>query len=319
MRVGLLVVIAFLPPSLLHGDDAPKPAAIKNLIQQLGDGDEAARAVATEKLRKHGYVVLPYLKAAFKRKDDLGERARELWLKIAGYDPRSVRSWGKPKQGTQIHPVFDLPVEVIHTRTKIELVLIPPGEFMMGGSKKYDKEAFLYKNGGNEERPHKVVIGRPCYVGKFEVTTGEWWVNTGESPSAWGGFSRPVESVSLEEILRFLERNDLRLLTEAEWEYACRAGTKGGRYGPIDEVAWTNRNRGRSAATHVVGTKKPNRFGLHDMLGNVTEWCGSSAKGYRVRGGSVRSSTFMVRATPRFPLDWKRKSPFLGFRVAHDP
>ncbi len=184
----------------------------------------------------------------------------------------------------------------------IEFVKIPAGEFMMGTdevvvySRKYD-----IKN--DDERPaHRVVISRGFEMGKYEVTQAQWEALMGSNPSQFKGADLPVENVSWDDVQYFLQamnaKNDgyaYRLPTEAEWEYACRAGSAGPWAGYLDGMAWYGDNSGRErldaqslletsdnyserlksngCQTHPVGHKKPNVWGLCDMHGNVWEWC----------------------------------------------
>jgi len=154
----------------------------------------------------------------------------------------------------------------------IEFVKIAPGEFMMGCVED-DPQC------DDEEKPaHRVRITKPFELGKYEVTQAQWQAVMGTNPSRYKGELRPVESVSWIDIQEFLNRmnakNDgykYRLPTEAEWEYAARAGTTT----PLDplkieELAWYEKNS--TNQTHPVGQKKPNAWGLYDMHGNVWEW-----------------------------------------------
>jgi formylglycine-generating enzyme required for sulfatase activity len=170
----------------------------------------------------------------------------------------------------------------------MKLVLIPAGEFLMGSTDS-GKDAQ-----GDEKPQHKVRITRPFYLGATEVTQGQYRAVTGANPSNFqGSEDLPVENVSWEEAQAFcdklnaLEKQQLggahyRLPTEAEWEYACRAGTTmrfsfGDADASLSEYAWFQANSG--GKTHPVGQKRPNAWGLLDVHGNVWEWCGDGYDG----------------------------------------
>ena len=133
----------------------------------------------------------------------------------------------------------------------------------------------------NEKPAHRVRITKPFEMGKFEVTQAQWEEVMGSNPSRFKGPERPVENVSWNDVQEFLShlngRNDgygYRLPTEAEWEYAARAGSVERFYGDLGLIAWYIENSGNQ--TRPVGQKQPNAWGLHDMLGNVWEWCADS-------------------------------------------
>lgn len=151
----------------------------------------------------------------------------------------------------------------------MEFVKIAPGEFMMGCSAgDSDCDA-------DEKPEHRVQITKAFEIGKYEVTQFQWQALMGSNPSTIKGDDHPVETVSKQDADDFLAkltaRNDgyrYRLPTEAEWEYAARAGAP--LPATLDEVAWYSANS--DDTTHAVGQKKPNAWGLYDMLGNVREW-----------------------------------------------
>jgi formylglycine-generating enzyme required for sulfatase activity len=153
---------------------------------------------------------------------------------------------------------------------RFTMVRIPAGSFRMGS-----------KAGKEHEQPiHDVTISRDFWIGKFPVTQAQYQAVTGSNPSDFrkAGPEAPVDQVNWDDTQAYIARlNDqqtaftFRLPTEAEWEYACRAGSEGETYGPLEAIAWFAGNSGQT--THPVGQKLPNDFGLHDMLGNVWQWC----------------------------------------------
>ncbi|ARA93021.1 hypothetical protein AWN76_007530 [Rhodothermaceae bacterium RA] len=169
---------------------------------------------------------------------------------------------------------------------------IPAGTFLMG-----DIQGVGY---GDELPVHEVTLTKDFYIGKYEVTQAQWQAVMGSNPSWFSscGVDCPVEWVSWEEAQAFVEAlNALeettayRLPTEAEWEYAARAGTTtsyafGDDEDRLDDYAWARDNSGRR--TQPVGQKKPNLWGLHDIHGNVFEWVQDWYKGdYYLHSPSV--------------------------------
>ncbi|MCX6630090.1 MAG: formylglycine-generating enzyme family protein [Candidatus Solibacter sp.] len=172
------------------------------------------------------------------------------------------------RQAAEQRAAQDRVPRLVVSGVAMEFVRIQPGEFQMGSD-----------SGVDDEKPsHRVRITKVFELGKHEVTQAQWEAVMGGNPSNFKGADRPVELVSWNDVQEFLgklnARGDgyrYRLPTEAEWTYAARAGTAGDWAGNLDSVAWYRENSGTQ--THPVGQKQANAWGLHDMLGNVWEWC----------------------------------------------
>jgi formylglycine-generating enzyme required for sulfatase activity len=199
-----------------------------------------------------------------------------------------------------------------------------------------------------------VTITRDFWIGKYEVTQGEFATVTGRNPSHFTGDSnRPVEKVTFFDASNYCaavslrERKagrlpdgyEYRLPSEAEWEFACRAGSTnrfafGDETALADQYAWTAENC--DAATHAVGQKRPNSWGVFDMHGNVWEWCsdwfepypampltdpvGPVASKFKVfKGGGWNQDADYARASSRFMMSPSNGIHFVGFRLALGP
>lgn len=225
----------------------------------------------------------------------------------------------------------------------MEFVLIAAGTFQMGCSSEAEDCA------GDEKPRHEVTISKPFYLGKYEVTQAQWEAVMGDNPSRFKNANHPVERVTWEDAQAFIQKlnakeghNRYRLPTEAEWEYAARAGSTtaysfGDDAGLLGDYAWYQNNAGRE--THPVGGKRANAWRLHDMHGNVGElvhdWYDGKAyasaeamtnpqgpetgEGHVLRGGSWFSNAKRVRSAMRGRLFSGQRLDNIGLRLALSP
>ncbi len=208
---------------------------------------------------------------------------------------------------------------------------IEPGAFTMGSPEGEDGRF------DNEGPQHQVTLTKGFWLGDTPVTQALWTAAMGNNPSAFKDPKRPVETVSWDDAQQFLKKMSARipglglgLPTEAQWEYACRAGTKGANYTgdarKLADIAWFSEEQ-----THPVAMKRCNDRGLYDMLGNVYEWCADGMRSYTakpvadpagpmdsasraLRGGSWVDVAISVRAAFRFEVDRRSWSYIGGFR-----
>lgn len=218
--------------------------------------------------------------------------------------------------------------EYRHEMTGILFVRIPGGKSSMGSPRDEPGRR------PDEGPAHEVELG-PFLLAKHEVTQAQWELVMGKNPSYFRGSDLPVEQVSWEDCQEFCKKTGLSLPTEAQWEYACRAGEEGPypEGGELDDFAWYEKDAGRR--THPAGEKRPNAFGLHDMRGNVWEWCEDvydpdfyekpearakdpvstgGSTGRVARGGSCRSPAPACRPACRERRGPKNRDFDLGFR-----
>jgi formylglycine-generating enzyme required for sulfatase activity len=244
-----------------EGVDAALWRTVDTLVAKLGDDDFHVREAAQKEIEGLPGTALEAVRVAVERRSSDWEIKRRGKKAIAGLTDKAF--WEKaPKEMTN--------------SIGMKLVLIPAGEFLMG-SPDTDKD---FEAG--EGPQHRVIITMPFYIGTTEVTQAQWKAVMGNNPSNFQGDDLPVEKVSFDNCNKFLtklsvkEGKSYRLPTEAEWEYACRAGSttrfnSGDDDSALDGAGWYAGNSDRK--THLVGQKKPNAWGLYDMHGNVCEWC----------------------------------------------
>ena len=260
-----------------------------------------------------------------------------------------------------------LPWRVKDKASGMEMLLVPPGKFVMGMSP-WDTEA------RDDEKPaHEVTITKAFYLGRTEVTQEQWMKVMGENPSKFQKgsnaerdrviakyieegltkqeaqekagaesnklltASNPVEKVSWDDCQKFCAKTGMQLPTEAQWEYACRAGVRKPRYGELGQIAWWDENS--NSTTHPVAQKSPNALGFYDMIGNVWEWTNDlyegdyykscedgvvdptgpaqSELGTRVlRGGGWGSNAYYCRASDRLDVAPGNQNYHFGCRFA---
>jgi formylglycine-generating enzyme required for sulfatase activity len=319
----------YVPAAAKPVKDAPEAACT-----QLGDwykglADQAAAPASTG-------AMLERAKAYYKRfvdlhkADDVARAGATLMLKKIDDALAKLGPAPEPKSDPAIL-TFDFGRGVA-----MKLALIPAGKFMMGSP---DSEQDRMKHEGPQ---HEVTISKPFYMGMTEVTQAQYEAVMGTNPSAFRGPANPVEKVSWDDAAAFCRRlssktgKTFRLPTEAEWEYACRAGSKtrfsfGDSDNALGDYAWWQGNSG--ARPNPVGRKKPNAWGLYDMDGNVKEWCADWYSSYSdkastdpqgpksgstcvMRGGAWCFKTANCRSAHRHNEGPESRYNNVGFRCA---
>jgi formylglycine-generating enzyme required for sulfatase activity len=269
--------------------------------------------------------------------------------KIIKWDPTTIQAvipenvnFGIVKLTVLINDTSSNAIDFTITRPvykPLEMIQIPAGTFRMGD---------LVGNGYENELPvHQVTISHPFLMSKYEITQPQWKAIVTYNPSLYKADSLPVNNLSWFDAVYFcnllsdkegfqrcysgnddsikcdFNANGYRLPTEAEWEYACRAGTETDYYNgttesDLNNIAWYYNNRDTAGSTRPVGLKQPNTFGLYDMQGNVSEWCWdwwniqydstvvtdptgpTSGPGHALRGGSWMSKANACRSSFRY-------------------
>ena len=249
--------------------------------------------------------------------------------------------WSINTFGDEPVPVKDEPWTI--SGLGMQFVYVAPGTFQMGSN-----------NGGADEKPvHAVTISKGYWIGKYEVTQDEYQAIIGSNPSTSIGGRKPVQNVRWNDAVSFCQKltereraagrlpsgYEYQLPTEAQWEFAARGGSASKSYmysggDNLDSVGWYEPNS--SSVTHEVGTKSPNEKGIHDMSGNVWEWCrdwkgeysgdsvvdpaGPASGSDRVRrGGCWRNIPAYCRVAGRYGSSPDSGGARLGFRVVLAP
>ncbi|MBK9315399.1 MAG: SUMF1/EgtB/PvdO family nonheme iron enzyme [Acidobacteria bacterium] len=266
------------------------------------------------------------------RADAAFTESLKAWFETKPGDPKVKVDVARNSASPEIRNGRDFK-ERIGLGVSLEMVAIPGGSFNMGSKTFKDSQPI-----------HRVTL-KPFHMGKYQVTQAQWEAVMGNNPNHFKGDPRlPVESVSWDDAVKFcqllskLSGREYRLPSEAQWEYAARAGSSGDYcFGNdedlLDQYAWYSRNSGQK--THPVGQKRPNRWGLYDVHGNVREWCedvwhdnynGAPADGSAwvtgenqgrrlLRGGSWYDNRDFARAVYRVNSSPRSRIYNIGFRV----
>ena len=277
-----------------------------------------------------------------------------------GQAPEWASGWGQDR--------FGIWVEICIADVVQKLRWIPPGQFAMGSP---DNETGRWDDEGPQ---HLVTLSQGYWLFDTPVTQEMWQAVMGDNPSQYHSLRRPVESVTWHDVNAFIDRINeinpglnLNLPTEAQWEYACRAMTQTATYvgelkilgknnaPQLDEIAWYAGNSGHGyelekgfdsrewpekqydhnmAGSREVGQKRPNDWGVYDMLGNVLEWCRDGFRTYQaqaeqdpvglekegasrvLRGGSWYGNARFLRAAYRDDHHPEYRNDYIGFRCA---
>ena len=255
-------------------------------------------------------------------------------------EPTAGKVGSAPKESSGKEAVIDLGKGI-----KLDTVLIPAGKFKMGSPAsekgRFDPASKMDTKEGDETQ-HEVTLTKPFYMGKYEVTQEQWEAVMGNNPSSkTKGAKLPVTDVSWDDSKEYIKKlnistkNNFRLPSEAEWEYACRAGTST-VYSFGDNLTNSDANI-NGGGIKAVGSYKPNAFGLYDMHGNVFEWCEdwygdypagaiTDPKGPAIekchisRGGAYTCTVLGVRSAYRnSDLGPTDRFGSFGFRLARTP
>jgi len=336
-RIEETVLVEKLPPQIM------KPAR-KSFASKIGVLSALTLVIvagATMLFRQEPTILTTEISTPQVKPEEL-QKAPEPAVKaptqeVKAPEPKAATPEVKPEPPAAAKPSEPSPQKKFTNTIGMEFILIPAGSFKMGST-----------IGGENAKPHEVNISKSLYLQTTEVSQGQWKKVMGDNPSSFKecGDDCPVENVSWDDIQRFIGKlNQLekpkgyRLPSEAEWEYACRAGTTteysfGDDSRILGEYAWYLDNSNNK--THRVATRTPNPWGLYDMHGNVGEWVedewhgsyqGAPADGRAwvvnpggsarvVRGGGWINDAQVCRSATRCRLWPGLRGGFVGFRLS---
>ena len=307
-------------------------AVVGDLIALLDDEDFAIRQMSGNRLSRLTGQDLGYKAAA-----PVDQR---------GPSVKKAQEWWDKNKATFVLAVFTgWPKELsldLGNKVTMKLAFIPAGKFLMGSANVEEGGGGAFANEGPQRA---VTITKPFYMGIHEVTQEQFEQISGKNPSHFKGPKIPVESLRWDDAAGFCRNlaqttgEAVHLPTEAQWEYACRAGSKtrfgfGDKAEDLGDYAWYDKNSDKK--TQAVGQKKPNAFGLYDMHGNVWEWCSDwyvdtydkaknqdpegpgSGTHHTLRGGCWLIPPQYCRSATRSKSDPEYRDVNIGFRVVVD-
>jgi formylglycine-generating enzyme required for sulfatase activity len=312
--------------------DSDALAVVGDFLRQYPEGQFAAPARQKYRALKIAGVSVKVEQALRDEQWDEAERLIRELLPVGPDDEAIMRWQNRIANGREIlrlkkelaaKSVVPPGTKKVNPMDGLTYVWIPPGTFQMGCSPG-DGECY------DDEKPaHQVTITKGFWLGQTPVTQQAYQRVTGQNPSGFQGPNFPVGGVNLDESRAYCVAVGGRLPTEAEWEYAARAGSTGARYGNLDQIAWYSENSG--GKTHEVGQKPPNDFGLYGMLGNVwqrvADWYGNYHPGAQsdpagaengesraLRGGSWNSNPRIARVSYRSRYSAGSRDHYVGLR-----
>ncbi len=318
--------------SYLNGTQLYSTDGMKNLPKfVIGGGqaiqgvDEGVRGMRVGEIRK---IVVPPALSKRKQYPTFLSPDSTLVYKIELVEIIRVKNFRKSNPSRKIEK----------DRSGFKMVFVKGGEYIMGGND-------IVNDGGRpelriaDECPHPVTV-KDFYIGKYEITQGDWIEIMGNNPSEPNDcIDCPVNQISWEDIQEFIKKvnskysEEYRLPTEEEWEFASKGGLKSKGFvysgsNDVNEVAWFSNNSENKP--HPVGMLKPNELGIYDMSGNIWEWCSNSKKPYPcdninkelkfeskiLRGGTFGNTAQSVRVIDRNGRGTSLRLQTLGFRLA---
>lgn len=338
-RMRLLeTIVPVREAAFLKGSQRPAEAAADAVADKIGDAKKDAEALYASHTRQAAEV----LASDGKGRQPAGTDSRIVGIKLLAYavegDIVRIKAAFRVRTALKEEAPPERKQALADPTKEIELVLVKGGCFQMGDA---------FDDGQPDEKPAHTVCVDDFYLGKYEVTQGQWQSVMGRNPSFFNkcGEKCPVEQVSWNDVQEFIKKlnaqtgNHYRLPTEAEWEYAARSGGRKEKYAgtsvdsELDKYAWFSANSG--GRTRPTGQKQPNGLGLHDMTGNVWEWCqdwygemyyglssrknptGPASGARRVlRGGAWIFEPKGIRASTRYSLTPESRGDLYGFRLS---